>query len=47
MWTDVDFGAPVQMDRVELHGSLDEQDIDVKLEGVNASMQKLGKPALG
>jgi hypothetical protein len=44
MWIDVDFRAPVQMDRVELHSSLDEQDTDVKLEGVNASVTKLDDP---
>lgn len=44
MWIDVDFGAPVQLDRVELHSSLDEQDTDVKLEGVNASLTKLDDP---
>ncbi len=44
MWIDVDFGAPVQIDRVELHTSLDEQDIDVKLEGVNAGLTKLNDP---
>jgi hypothetical protein len=44
MWIDVDFGAPVQIDRVELHNSLDEPDIDVKLEGVNASLTKLDDP---
>ena len=44
MWIDMDFGAPVQMDRVELHSSFDEQDIDVKLEGVNASLTKLDDP---
>ena len=47
MWINVDFGAPVQMDRVELHCSLDEQDIDVKLEGVNASLTKLDDPPSG
>src|SRR5580704_9098354 len=47
MWIDVDFGAPVQIDRVELHGSLDEQDTDVKLEGVNASLTKLDGPPSG
>jgi hypothetical protein len=44
MWIDVNFGAPVQMDRVELHCSPDEQDVDVKLEGVNTSLTKLDEP---
>jgi hypothetical protein len=47
MWIDVDFGAPVQMDRVELHCSLDEPVLDVKLEGVNASLTKLDDPPSG
>jgi len=44
MWIDADFGAPVQLDRVELHCSLDEQAIDVKLESVNASLTKAIDP---
>lgn len=41
MWVDVTFEAPIELDRVELHGSPDQGKIDVKLEGVNASLTKL------
>lgn len=41
MWIDVAFGAPVQLDRVELHCSPDQPNIDVKLEGVDATLTKL------
>jgi hypothetical protein len=46
MWIDVDFGAPVELDRVELHSSPDQWKIDVKLEGVGASMNKIEDLAL-
>ena len=41
MWIDVDFGAPVELDRVELHASPDQGKIDVKLEGVEARLEKI------
>ena len=47
MWINVDFGAPVELDRVEMHCSPDQWSIDVKLEGVDVSMKKLEDPSLG
>jgi hypothetical protein len=47
MFIDVDFNGPVQLDRVELHCSHDQAAIDVKLEGVKATLEKLEDPPLG
>jgi len=47
MYVDVGFGGPVTLDRVELHSSHDQWKIDVALEGVNASLEKVEYPPFG
>jgi hypothetical protein len=44
MHVDVDFGAPVELDRVELHSSHDQYKINVHLEGIDAKLEKLDDP---
>jgi hypothetical protein len=46
MHVDVDFGAPVEVDRVELHSSHDQGKIEVQLD-VPAKLEKLEDPPLG
>ena len=41
MYVDVDFGEPVQLDRIELQASPDQWKIDVALEGIPARLEKL------
>ena len=41
MYVDVDFGEAVTLDRVELHGSHDQWNVDIGLEGIHASVEKL------
>ncbi len=45
MFVDVDFGEPVTLDRVELHCSHDQWNIDVSLEGIDTSIKKLDDQA--
>jgi len=47
MSVDVNFGERVLLDRVELHCSHDQWKVDVRLEGVKASREKLEDPPLG
>ena len=44
MHVDVDFGAPVELDRIELHCSHDQGAVDVRLEGMGAKLDKLEDP---
>jgi len=46
MHVDVDFGAPVEIDRVELHSSHDQGKIEIQLD-VAAKLDKLDDPPLG
>lgn len=41
MYVDVDFGRPVNLDRIELHCSHDQWKIDVALQGIDAKREKL------
>ncbi len=47
MHIDIDFGAPLQLDRIELHSSHDQWKIDVKPDAINARLEKLENPPLG
>lgn len=47
MYAEVEFGAPVQLDRVELHCSHDQRKIDVRLEATDARLDKLEDPPPG
>jgi hypothetical protein len=41
MHVDVDFGGPVELDRVELHGSHDQGHLKVQLEAIDAKLERL------
>jgi hypothetical protein len=41
MYVEMDFGAPVELDRVELECSTDQGDNDVQLEAIDAKLEKL------
>ncbi len=47
MHVDVDFGEPVDMDRIEMHSSHDQWQADVTLEGISAHLDKLEDPPYG
>jgi hypothetical protein len=44
MSIDIDFGAPVEIDRVELHASHDQPNVAVQLEGIDAHLERLDEP---
>jgi hypothetical protein len=44
MHVDVDFGSPIALDSIELHGSHDQWKIDVTLDGIPAKLEKLDDP---
>ncbi len=44
MYADFDFEAPVTLDRVELYCSHDQWKIDLKLDGIDARIEKLERP---
>ena len=47
MTVDVNFGAPLILDRVELHSSHDQWKIDVTMDDVNARLEKRDDPPYG
>lgn len=47
MHVDVNFGEPVRLDRIELHGSHDQWAIDVGLAGIQANLEKVDDPPSG
>ena len=47
MWIDFGFDSDVELDRVELHSSHDQWKIELRLDGIDAKLDKVEDPPLG
>jgi hypothetical protein len=47
MYAEFDFPAPVRLDRVDLYCSHDQGKIDLKLEGIEAKIERFDNPPVG